>query len=121
MSNNFERFLILIGIIISTAAISHAQQVFVAHLSGAQEVPAVSTSGKGVCKIILNAPQNQITVNCQYSGLSRDANVAYNDYDGDGKTDLGAIRNENGSLVWYVLQSSNGQQRNFYWGTLGDR
>lgn len=77
MSNNFKRFLILIGVIISTAAISQAQQVFVANLSGAQEVPAVTSGGKGVCQIVLNSAQTQITVNCRYSGLSSAANAAH--------------------------------------------
>ena len=193
MNKNFTRLLMMIGVIFSTTAISQAQQVFVANLSGAQEVPSVTTSGKGVCQVVLNAAQTQITVNCRYSGLSSAANAAhihgsaavgatapvlfnfgavsgvsgtispapinvtpqqvadlranrmyvnvhtannangeirgqlhvanaiFDDYDGDGKSDLGAIRNENGGLVWYVLQSSNGQQRNYYWGKTGDR
>ena len=77
MSKNFKLFLMIIGFITSTAAISQAQQVFVANLSGAQEVPAVSTSGKGVCQVVLNAAQTQITVNCRYSGLSSAANAAH--------------------------------------------
>ena len=77
MSTNFKYFLMTIGFIISTAAISQAQQVFVANLSGAQEVPAVTTSGKGVCKVVLNAAQTQITVNCQYLGLTSNANAAH--------------------------------------------
>ena len=54
-----------------------AQQVFVANLSGAQEVPAVSTSGRGVCQVVLNAAQTQITTNCTYSGLSSSANAGH--------------------------------------------
>ena len=77
MSKNFKRFLIMLGFIASTAAISRAQQVFVANLSGAQEAPAVTTVGKGVCQAILNAAQTQITVNCRYSGLSSGANGAH--------------------------------------------
>ncbi len=77
MSISFKRFLMMIGFIISTAAIAQAQQVFVANLSGAQEVPAVITSGKGVCQIVLNAAQTQIAVNCRYSGLSSSANAGH--------------------------------------------
>ena len=77
MNKNFTKLLMILGFIISTAAISHAQQVFVANLSGAQEVPAVTTSGKGVCQIVLNAAQTQITTNCRYSGLSSAANAGH--------------------------------------------
>ncbi len=77
MSKNFKYLMMMIGFIVSTAAIAQAQQVFVANLSGAQEVPAVSTSGKGVCQVVLNAAQTQITVNCRYSGLSSSANAAH--------------------------------------------
>lgn len=77
MSKNLKRIFMMIGFIISTAAVSQAQQVFVANLSGAQEVPAVATSGKGVCQVVLNAAQTQITVNCRYSGLSSAANAAH--------------------------------------------
>lgn len=77
MKTNFKYFLLVIGFIISTAIISQAQQVFVANLSGAQEVPAVTTGGKGVCQIILNAAQTQASVNCRYSGLSGSATAAH--------------------------------------------
>ncbi len=73
----FTRILMMIGITLSITAIAQAQQVFVANLSGAQEVPAVTTSGKGVCQVVLNAAQTQITVNCRYSGLSSSANAAH--------------------------------------------
>lgn len=77
MKTNFKYFLMMIGFIISTTAIMQAQQVFVANLSGAQEVPAVTTTGKGVCLITLNAAQTQISVNCRYSGLSGSATAAH--------------------------------------------
>jgi hypothetical protein len=37
------------------------------------------------------------------------------DFDGDGKTDLAIFRNENGKMVWYVMQSTAGY-RVFQWG-----
>jgi hypothetical protein len=77
MKTNFKYFLMVVGFIVSTAAMSQAQQVFVANLSGAQEVPAVTTNGKGVCQVILNAAQTQISVNCRFSGLSDSATTAH--------------------------------------------
>ena len=74
---NYRSILQLLFIIIAGSMAAQAQQVFVANLSGAQEVPAVTSSGKGVCQAILNAAQTQITVNCNYSGLSSQANAAH--------------------------------------------
>lgn len=47
-------------------------------------------------------------------------NPAVGDYDKDGKTDLCVVRNESGQLVWYILNSSNGQTRAVPFGTQGD-
>jgi CHRD domain/FG-GAP-like repeat len=52
-------------------------------------------------------------------GLDFDAPVI-GDYDGDGKTDFVARRDEGGQLVWYIYQSSNGQMRVAYWGVSTD-
>lgn len=38
------------------------------------------------------------------------------DYDGDGKTDVAYIRSVNGTNVWNILQSSNGQTVSLTWG-----
>jgi hypothetical protein len=54
-----------------------AQQRFVANLSGAQEVPLNNSAGKGVCRISLNSAETQITVNCEYSGLSGSVQAAH--------------------------------------------
>ena len=72
---NYKSLLLLFLFVISISTAARAQQVFVANLSGAQEVPAVASSGRGVCQAILNAAQTQITVNCNYSGLSSQANA----------------------------------------------
>ncbi|MBS1794072.1 MAG: CHRD domain-containing protein [Acidobacteria bacterium] len=77
MNKNLKRLAMMIGVVLSTAAFSQAQQVFVANLSGAQEVPAVATGGKGVCQAVLNAAETQLTVNCRYSGLSAAASAAH--------------------------------------------
>ncbi len=39
------------------------------------------------------------------------------DYDGDGKADLCVGRNQGGSLIWYIRNSSNGQMQVIQWGT----
>ena len=54
-----------------------ADQVYVANLSPAQEVPTTPTSGKGVATVTLNAAETQITVNVNYSGLSSNANLGH--------------------------------------------
>ncbi len=65
-------FLVLVIFLsaLTLTKIAEAQQRFVANLSGAQEVPAVASIGTGVCNIVLNAAETQITVNCTYSGVS---------------------------------------------------
>lgn len=47
-----------------------AQQKFIAHLDGAQEVPSTPSTGFGVCIITLNAAETSIDVSCTYSGLT---------------------------------------------------
>lgn len=74
---NYKSLLLLFLFVITISTAARAQQVFVANLSGAQEVPAVASPGRGVCQAILNAAQTQITVNCNYSNLSSAANAAH--------------------------------------------
>lgn len=47
-----------------------AQQKFVAHLDGVQEVPSNASAGNGVCIVTLNAAETSISVACSYTGLS---------------------------------------------------
>jgi len=42
------------------------------------------------------------------------------DYDGDGKTDFVARRDEGGQFIWYIYQSSDSQMRVAYWGLATD-
>lgn len=65
-----------------------AQQVYVASLSGSQEVPAVNSPGRGFCKIIINAAQTQISVSCTYSGLT--SNVTGSHIHGNGVVGVNA-------------------------------
>ena len=52
-------------------------------------------------------------------GLDNDERL-FGDYDGDGKTDIVARRNQGGQLIWYIYQSSNGQLRAVHFGAAGD-
>lgn len=73
---NLKSLLLLFLFVVAATTATRAQQVFVANLSGAQEVPAVASSGRGVCQAVLNAAQTQLTVNCNYSGLTSNATAA---------------------------------------------
>jgi hypothetical protein len=52
-------------------------------------------------------------------GLDSDTRL-FGDYDGDGKTDIVARRNQAGQLIWYIYQSSNGQLRAVQFGIATD-
>ena len=54
-----------------------AQQKFLANLSGLQEVPATSSTAKGVAVVTLNAAETQATVAINYSGLSSAVTAAH--------------------------------------------
>jgi len=54
-----------------------AQQVFVANLSSAQEVPTNGTTGKGVATLTLNAAETQFNMVLTYSGLGSAANAGH--------------------------------------------
>ena len=60
------RVVFLAILLITPAAAVTAQQRFVANLNGAQEIPGNFSQAKGHCKILLNAAETQITVNCVY-------------------------------------------------------
>ena len=72
-------FLVVLSVVLSTAQpLSAAEiQIFTATLTGAQEVPAVSTAGTGTGTVMLNAAENQITVNLRFSGLSSNATMSH--------------------------------------------
>lgn len=54
-----------------------AQQKFLANLSGLQEVPATSSTAKGVAVVTLNADETQASVTINYSGLSSAVTAAH--------------------------------------------
>jgi len=69
---------------------------------------AVFRSSTGVRYIIESSTNTSRVV--QNFGAPNDL-PAVGDYDKDGKTDLCVVRNTGGQLVWYILNSSNGQLR----------
>lgn len=68
-----SKFGFLFLLCVLTVAVANGQQRFVASVSGAQEVPANASAGRGTCSIVLNAAETQITVNCTFSGLGSNA------------------------------------------------
>src|SRR5688500_6663639 len=62
---------------LSWTAAARADTRFKATLSGAQQVPAVASSGTGVGTVVLNTAETQITVDLTFSGLSSNANLAH--------------------------------------------
>jgi Cu/Zn superoxide dismutase len=52
-------------------------QKFAAVLTGAQQVPPVVSSGTGTGTVLLNAAEDQITVNMSFSGLTSNATMAH--------------------------------------------
>jgi CHRD domain len=54
-----------------------ADTLFTATLSGAQQVPPVSSPGTGFGTVLLNSAQDQITVNLSWSGLTAPAIAAH--------------------------------------------
>ena len=53
-----------------TLRIASAQSTFQANLSGLNEVPANASTASGFGTVVLNAAQNQITVDLSFSGLT---------------------------------------------------
>jgi hypothetical protein len=71
--------LVVLGVVLSTEQRTSAAeiQIFTATLSGAQEVPAVASAGTGTGTVMLNAAENQITVNLTFSGLTSNATMSH--------------------------------------------
>lgn len=65
------------ALVLALPAVALAQEAFAATLSGAQEVPAVSTSASGSVSVTLSADETTITFEVTYSGLSGDLVAAH--------------------------------------------
>jgi Cu/Zn superoxide dismutase len=73
------------------AASAAGAQVFTATLSGAQQVPAVSSSGTGTGTVVLNAGETPITVDLTFSGLTSTAIAAHIHGAGAAGTNAGVL------------------------------
>ena len=73
MSKNLT---LILTILLFTISI-HAQQKFVANLSGQQEVPANNSAAKGVCMITLNSSETGLVYQCQYSGMTSGVSASH--------------------------------------------
>ena len=82
-----------------------------------QRDPNTGTPGNPVTYYIRRSSDGQPFV-LQW-GLDTDGRL-FGDYDGDGKTDFVARRNEGGLFVWYIYQSSTGTARAVTFGGTGD-
>src|SRR5262249_23701435 len=70
--------LVIVAMLWTSQSLSAAgAQVFTATLTGAQQVPPVSTTATGTGTVLLNAAETQITVNLTFSGLSTPAVAAH--------------------------------------------
>lgn len=72
-----KMYLLLLAFIVATSTFaSHLgpKILFTAHLSGDQEVPAVTTDGNGIATLYLNETRDTLCVRLSWFGLSGDAN-----------------------------------------------
>lgn len=72
-----KRSVLISFVLLITGVSISAQQRFVAALNGAQEVPTNASAGKGVCQVVLNQAETQITVSCTFSGLGSNAQAGH--------------------------------------------
>src|SRR3954464_5442783 len=77
MIKRFFSLIVALTILALLSITAAAQQVFVANLTSAQEVPTNASTGTGVATVTLNAAETQITVNVNYSGLTSNANMGH--------------------------------------------
>ncbi|HLM59429.1 MAG TPA: FG-GAP-like repeat-containing protein [Pyrinomonadaceae bacterium] len=69
MNKNCYRNLGILLFIICFSVSVQAQQIFIANLSGAQQVPPLDSVTRAVCTLRFNQPQTQGELNCRYVNL----------------------------------------------------
>jgi Cu/Zn superoxide dismutase len=77
MRKAFIAVFALAVITVLTGQYAHAQTTFTGTLSGAQEVPANSSTATGFGRVTLNAAETQITVSVNYNNLGSSQTVAH--------------------------------------------
>jgi CHRD domain len=68
---------VCLGLVTSTAALQAAPVTFTVPLTGAQQVPPVTTAGSGTAKLTYDPSTRLLTWNVAYSGLSGPATMAH--------------------------------------------
>jgi Cu/Zn superoxide dismutase len=74
---NYSVVIGLILLYLTWVVPARADRRFEAILTGAQQVPPVATTATGMGTVVLNATEDQITVNLDFSGLTSNANAAH--------------------------------------------
>jgi hypothetical protein len=77
MKRHRSRWLLLALVLATGAALANGPRVLRASLSGDEEVPAVSTTGKGHLRLFVYPEQTTIGYELSYSGLQADATQAH--------------------------------------------
>lgn len=60
-------------------------------------------------------PEGDILTSSIVFGTPADR-IVPGDYDGDRKTDIAIVREDNGRLAWYIVNSGDGSMSSYYWG-----
>lgn len=94
----------------SLSSVAVAQTTLTAFLSGAQEVPPVSTPASGFGSVVLNQARTQITVNLSFSNLTSRMTVAHIHEAPPGVN--GPIRFDLGPLIVLSNEGRNGTLTN---------
>ncbi len=105
MIKNYVHFIVLLSSFLFFAASVHAQQKFVANLTGLQQVPANDSVAKGICRLSLNQTETRADIACNYENLSSAATV--------GGMGVGAPVGGIGSPLIGLLLPNGGQSGNF--------
>lgn len=94
----------------SLSSVAAAQTTLTAFLSGAQEVPPVTTPATGFGTVVLNQAMNSITVNLNFSGLTTPMTVAHIHEAPPGMN--GGVRFDLGPLITLTNGGRNGSLSN---------
>jgi hypothetical protein len=104
MSKNPGFYVAILSIVFCFTVSVQAQQIFIANLSGLQEIPVNNSGGRGICRLILNQAETQGEINCNYA-LSSAAT--------SGIIGFGAPIGGTGSSIIGLIINNGGQTGNF--------